>query len=227
MNNRRHDQKGRSTGRTRDRRAEEFDRPKGSWFWLSKEMIESTAWRVMSARALKMFMRVCYEHILHGGTENGRLKITFDDFVQAGVRRQDVRATEAELIALGFIERRFDGRRGWGATKGSPAEFRLCHLSVRAADNIEPPSNAWKRHATAEDAHHAVANALAAEKSMRKAVPMQNIDSSAVSALGNAVLLTSKGALQKCRNGTGTSAEMALGKIAPARRSAQTRNKLS
>jgi len=205
---------GRSTGRTSDRRAEKLDRPPGAFVWHSKDMRESPAWQVMSGRARKMLDRIELEHLRHGGVENGRLKVTFDDFVRAGVRRQDIPRTEAELIALGFIERRFEGRKAWGNAKGQPAEFRLCHLCVRSADDIEPPKNAWAQFETLEEARQAVTEALAAEKAFRKPARLssENIDSRAETAPEKGSTFVLGAGLQKCRNGTGASAETAPGK---------------
>lgn len=226
MRNCRHDQTGRSTGRTRDRRAEKLDRiPEGDqWFWLSKTMVESPAWQAMTDRALKMFLRICIEHMHHAGTENGRLKVTFDDFVKAGVRRQDIRATEAELIALGFIEKTYPGRRGWGIAKGEPAQFRLSHLSVRTAENIDYATNAFKRHKTVEDALAAVAVAAVTEKRrpsgkyLDSSAVLDSFDKSAKPAVSleksskSVAVVVHGTSRQKCRNGTGKESKTALGK---------------
>ena len=57
------------------------------WIWLTREMLESDAWRSLSRQARLVIDRVMIEHMLHAGTENGNLAVTYADFVAFGCRR--------------------------------------------------------------------------------------------------------------------------------------------
>ena len=85
------------------------------------EMLESPAWRVLSLSARKVLDRVEIELAHHGGKDNGRLPVTYDDFVKYGIHRHSIRPAINELMALGFLEITRKGRAG-------NAEFRLPHL---------------------------------------------------------------------------------------------------
>ena len=44
------------------------------------EMIKSPAWSVLSLSARRVLDRIEIEHADHGGNDNGRLPVTYDDF---------------------------------------------------------------------------------------------------------------------------------------------------
>jgi hypothetical protein len=48
------------------------------------EMLEHPGFRVLSLAAHRVLFRICIEHAHHGGKENGRLPITYDNFVVRG-----------------------------------------------------------------------------------------------------------------------------------------------
>jgi hypothetical protein len=136
------------------------------------EMRESPAWRVLSASAKKLIERIELEHAHHGGTENGRLPVTYNDFVRHGIDRHAVHPALAEAVALGFVEVTERGR-------GGNAEFRrpnLFRLTFRAADNVlGDGSHEWRRIETVEDARRirAEARQTAAERERRKRAKKQ------------------------------------------------------
>jgi hypothetical protein len=136
------------------------------------ELRESPAWRVLSASAKKLLERIELEHAHHGGTENGRLPVTYNDFVQHGIDRHAVNPALAEAVALGFVEVTERGR-------GGNAEFRrpnLFRLTFRAANNVlGDGSHEWRRIETMEDARRVRAEArqTAAERERRKRAKKQ------------------------------------------------------
>jgi hypothetical protein len=136
------------------------------------EMRESPAWRVLSASAKKLIERIELEHAHHGGTENGRLPVTYNDFVQYGIDRHAVKPALAEAVALGFVEVTERGR-------GGNAEFRrpnLFRLTFRAANNVlSDGSHEWRRIETMGDARRVRAEArqTAAERERRKRAKKQ------------------------------------------------------
>ena len=81
------------------------------------EMLESPAYRVLSLSARRVIDRVEIELAHHGGTDNGRLPVTYDDFQRYGIDRHAIGPGIREAIALRFLEITEAGRAG-------NAEFR-------------------------------------------------------------------------------------------------------
>ncbi|OAS26002.1 hypothetical protein A5481_07535 [Methylobacterium platani] len=129
-------------------------------------MLDSPAMKVVSGPALKILMRIGLEHLAHGGADNGRLPVTYEDFKTAGVARSTIALALAELIALGLIERTDAGRMGWGEDKGRPSTYRLTWIGT--AERLKP-TDEWQRHKSVEDAKKAVEEARAAVHERRKA----------------------------------------------------------
>jgi hypothetical protein len=111
-----------------------------SWFWLTREMIESDAWSTLSINALRVIFRVAVENMAHAGTMNGDLVITYDDFFRFGIRRQSVKDAIDEAVAHGFIVITQEGRRSSGADRW-PAHYALTWLDLKDGT---PALNAWK-----------------------------------------------------------------------------------
>ena len=115
------------------------------WAWLTRQMMESAAYRALSIHAYKVLDRILREHMAQGGKENGRLKVTWRDFKKDGVQSRRITGAIAEVEALGFAKRTFPGRRSCGEDRGAPAQYRLTWLPVFEPDNAKSPTNEWKR----------------------------------------------------------------------------------
>src|SRR4051794_21230259 len=50
-----------------------------------RELLESPAWLGLSPRALKVLGRLELEHLRHGGQDNGKLPVIYDDFQALGI----------------------------------------------------------------------------------------------------------------------------------------------
>jgi hypothetical protein len=110
-------------------------------------MIKSPAWSVLSLSARRVLDRIEIERADHGGNDNGRLPVTYDDFERYGIHRHAIRAAIQETVALGFAEITERGRAG-NAEFRSPHKFRLTYFHVGRA----PPTNEWQRIETLEEA---------------------------------------------------------------------------
>lgn len=97
---------------------------KGQWAGLTIEMLESPAYRALSLSALRVLARLQIELANHGGKDNGRLPVTFDNFVAYGIDRHAIAPALRELEALGFIEVMERGRAG-NADWRTPSLYRL------------------------------------------------------------------------------------------------------
>ncbi len=106
------------------------------------EMLESPAYRVLSLSARRVLDRVEIELAHHGGTNNGRLPVTFDDFEAYGIDRHAIAPAIREDVALGFLEITERGRAG-NAEFRSPSLYRLTYVGGwRKADQ---PTHEWRR----------------------------------------------------------------------------------
>src|SRR5215207_7363883 len=76
------------------------------------EMLEAPAYRVLSLSSRRVLDRIEIEMGHHGGTDNGRLPVTFDDFRRYGIDRHCIAPAIREAIALKFIEITQEGRAG-------------------------------------------------------------------------------------------------------------------
>lgn len=156
MSARGHDQTGRSAGTGGTARLRKAMRPPQDqpWVWLSRDLMESPAWRAMSDNARRLVDRVILEHMGHGGRENGALPVTYDDLTAWGIRRNSIPPSIAEAVALGLLDYQ-PGRAAHVAGKGHAQRFGITWLPTRDG---EPATNRWKRLCDLADAQ-AVAKA--------------------------------------------------------------------
>ncbi len=127
------------------------------------EMLESPAYRALSLSARRVIDRIEIELGHHGGTDNGRLPVTYDDFQRYGIDRQSIAPAIREAVALGFIEITQKGRAGNSEWR-LPNLFRLTH---RPADGLPGfGTNEWRKIDTVEQA-------LLIAKTARAAIPQK------------------------------------------------------
>ena len=127
--------------------------PAGEPFvWFTREMMESAAWWGMSDASWRLLCRIAVEHTNHGGTENGNLPVTYDDFESFGVRRKSVKRAVQELVALGWIDVVSPGRAGQGVGRCA-ARYAMTWLPT--VDGA-PGTNRWKGIKTRNDANAAL-----------------------------------------------------------------------
>ena len=103
-------------------------------------MLESPAFRVLSQSAHRVLARLEIELSRHGGKDNGRLPVTFDDFTKYGIDRHAVAPAIRELEALGFLEITQRGRAG-NAEWRTPNRFRLTYIYAKDS----APTHEWRR----------------------------------------------------------------------------------
>jgi hypothetical protein len=126
------------------------------------EMLESAAYRALSASGHRVLARIEIEHGHHGGKENGRLPVTFDNFEEYGMSPKSVAPALREVQALGFVIVTKKGRPSKSDFGRHPNHFSLTYLRGPAPKFAEP-SNEWKQHATLEDALGVARQARAAK----------------------------------------------------------------
>jgi hypothetical protein len=105
------------------------------------EMMESPAYRVLSLSARRVLDRIAIELAHHGGNDNGKLPVTYEQFMEYGVHRHAVAPAIRELEALGFVEVTQRGRPSAGEFR-LPNLFRLTCVNCKSTPN---PTHEWRR----------------------------------------------------------------------------------
>ena len=123
------------------RRWRAMNRPKGAFVWFTRELLELQAWGTMSLAARKIVERVAIEHMGHGGTLNGSLIVTYDDFETFGVRRKSIAPAIKKAVALGFLDVTGKGHRSHGIGR-RPSTYGITWLP--RCDGT-PASNRWRK----------------------------------------------------------------------------------
>jgi hypothetical protein len=134
------------------------------WSARRREMLESPAYRVLSQSAHRAISRIELELCYHGGNDNGRLPVTFDDFVEYGIDRASVAPALREGEALGFF-RITERGRGGNREYRAPNKFYLT-FAVGRESRAKPPTDEWRQFKTIKDAK-AIARAARAAKDQR------------------------------------------------------------
>ena len=111
------------------------------------KMLKWYPFRELSLSARRVLDRLEIELAHHGGTDNGRLPVTFNDFQRYGIDRHAIAPAIRELVALGFVEVTEHGRAG-NAEWRTPNRFRLTYKPTKS----EGPTHEWKHINTAERA---------------------------------------------------------------------------
>ncbi len=113
-------------------------------------MLESPAFRVLSRGAHQFLARLEIELAHHGGNNNGRLPLTYQDLIEYGMSRNQIAAAMREAIALGFAECTRQGRGG-NADNRRASLWRITYQHDRNS-GTNPPSHEWRRVKTIEQA---------------------------------------------------------------------------
>jgi DNA-binding transcriptional ArsR family regulator len=103
-------------------------------------LLESDALATLSLAARRCLDRFLIEHMQHAGKENGRLKVTYEDFATFGVRRASIAAALRELEERGLIEVVERGRGGNREYRKATV-FRITFLPTSEAE----PTDGWRK----------------------------------------------------------------------------------
>jgi hypothetical protein len=122
-------------------------------------MLESPAYQALSLSGHKVISRIEIELAAHDGNDNGKLPVTYLDFIDYGITRECVAPAIREAEALGFTK---ITRRG----RGGNADYReatLFFLTYAFARNSRqaPPTHDWRKIKTIEEAEQIAKEARA------------------------------------------------------------------
>jgi hypothetical protein len=125
-------------------------------------MLESPAYQVLSLSAHKVISRIDIELAHHGGNDNGKLPVTYQDFIDYGITRECISPAIREAVALGFIKITRHGRGGNADYR--EATLYLLTFAYARGGKQTPPSHDWRKIKTLEEAKQ-IAVAARANKS--------------------------------------------------------------
>jgi len=111
--------------------------------WLTRDMLESDAWRSLSLAARRVIDRVTLEHMAHAGKENGNLIVTYADFEKFGIRRASLKKAIVECVNRGFIVVTEKGRASAGPHRW-PSKYALGWLPMRDGASAANRWKAWR-----------------------------------------------------------------------------------
>jgi hypothetical protein len=123
------------------------------WIWLTREIMESLAWRSLSLAAKQALDRVMLEHMAHAGCMNGELIILYDDFVKHGIDRRSIAKAIDICVCLGFLDLIQRGIRAYGPAR-RPSVYGLTWLD--RCDRTFA-TNRWRNIRTDQDVAAAMA----------------------------------------------------------------------
>lgn len=129
------------------------------------EMLESPAYRVLSLTAHRVMDRIAIELAHHGGNDNGKLPVTYEQFMEYGIDRQAIAPAIRELEALGFIEITQRGRPSAGEFRW-PNLFRITWVNSLSS---AAPTHEWRLIKSIDDAEMLARTARKAKT--RKKIP--------------------------------------------------------
>jgi hypothetical protein len=128
------------------------------------DMLRSSSYCALSLSARRVLDRIEIELADHGGTDNGKLPVTYDDFERYGIHRQAIYPAIRETVALGFLEITQEGVAG-GAEFRRPTLYRLTYRPT--AKSAGDGTHEWMNIKTDDEAK-AIAAAARAEKPIQK-----------------------------------------------------------
>ena len=115
--------------------------PEGEpWAWLTKELLESEAWRTAPIWTIRFVFRLMVEHTAHAGTQNGNLICTFNDCATWGIRRNNIKDAQTDAIKRGLVYQSQKGRASAGRGR-RPSRFGLGWIG---GHDGSPAPNRWK-----------------------------------------------------------------------------------
>jgi hypothetical protein len=135
-----------------------------------READESARWMMwvtLSLSAHRALVRIEIELAHHGGNDNGKLPVTFDDFVQYGVRRHSIGSSLDELETLGFIKITQHGKMAKGAEYRRPNLFLLA--TRPELEGVGPERCRCRRFQTLEEAERALELVRARRQNLKAA----------------------------------------------------------
>jgi hypothetical protein len=119
-----------------------------AWIPHTLELLTSPAWQALDRDGLRAITRLEIEHARHAGKENGRLKVIYDQFEEAGIQRKNIKRTLDWLCTLGLLAISHHGTFALGGDNAS--EYRVTYLPWKFEQAVGAPvylqpTNEWQK----------------------------------------------------------------------------------
>jgi hypothetical protein len=183
--------------------------PRGqSWIWITRDILESSAWRSLSINARRFIDFLLIEHMKHGGRKNGQLLAPRRQLEEAGIGSHFVSPAIEETVSRGFVLVKrgrgrqpniyaitwlplFDGtvlHRPWSARPVKTAEEQSLQMTAEQQHHMLPNSS----HCGRSDCQTAVTRAPndCCFATVETAAPSKNHD---LTTTGGSVLMSIPG----------------------------------
>lgn len=115
-----------------------LDDSNGGWLPHRLQLVTSPAWRMRTVPLSNLLERIEIEHMRHAGQENGRLCVSYDQFVAHGVSRKIIRPTINLGIDLGLLD--VGQSDEWQGDVKAPNHYRLTYVPEKGR---RAPSDEW------------------------------------------------------------------------------------
>lgn len=124
---------------------------------LAQSLLASPAWREVSSDARLVLDRLMLEHMAHGGHTADKLKCTYANFCEHGIRGRSIAPAIRECEAVGLLITTEKGRHSI-STLRRPSTYRLTFLKGRWSDGRQmDPTDEWRTVKTCEEARRLIA----------------------------------------------------------------------
>jgi hypothetical protein len=161
------DATGRSSGKLAHRERNLLGPPPGGpWIWLTRDLLESAAWRGMSRHCFRFVTFLAIEHCNHAGRENGRLQATYDQLRAFGINRKRIAGTIREAVQRGLVAVERKGGLFGLESHRTTSLYRLTWIGV-----LNPScdaTNEWRRYEPKNISRGPHAGTAATPKKLRK-----------------------------------------------------------
>lgn len=115
-----------------------LDDTEGGWIAHRLHLVMSPAWRLAPIPLRRVLERLEIEHMRHAGKENGRLVVSYDQFVKFGVSRKAIRGALELGERLGLLEVR--QTHEWVGDVRPPNQYRLTYVPEK---DRKAPTDEW------------------------------------------------------------------------------------
>jgi hypothetical protein len=120
----------------------------GPWVAHSAELISSPAWRARSIHVVRLLDRLELEHCNHGGSQNGYLTVTYDQFVEWALGRRFIKRAIEEALQLRLLIAYPGLYRG--GNRRNPSRYQLTYLKSKfvpttGAPYFREPTHGWRK----------------------------------------------------------------------------------
>lgn len=104
-----------------------------NWIWHTRKQIASPAWRRRPINCVRLLEFLAFEHLKHGGFENGNLLAPYNQLTDFGLSRPFIWEAIGYAEAMGLLEVKRGGKKG--TVMDEVSRYRLTYAWARIKEN--------------------------------------------------------------------------------------------